>query len=219
VEQALQGLGLADRVGVGTDVEAAFEDAFAGAPGILLCSGTGSVSFGRSESGEVARVGGWGSLLGDEGSGYQVGLESLRRVARHVDGRGPETRLQEAVLEAIGLVHVDELVVWAHDATKGDIARLVPVVARSAEEGDAVAGEILLNAVNELEGHLVTLLENLGPWRERPPLALAGGLLDPDGPLRSRMEETIRRHHVVLQPRELHPALGAARLARAGGSG
>lgn len=213
VEQALAPLDLARDVGVGTDVEAAFEDAFAGGPGILVCSGTGSVAIGRSEDGQVARVGGWGSLLGDEGSGYQVGLESLRRVARHVDGRGPETRLQDAILDAIGLVHVDELVVWAHDATKGDIAGLVPVVARSAADGDAVAGEILLAAVEELEGHLVTLLENLGPWRERPVLALAGGLLDPGGPLRRGMETVLRGHHVSLSGRRLDPARGAARLA------
>lgn len=213
VERALLARQLAEQVGVGTDVEAAFEDAFGGRPGILVCSGTGSIALGRSEAGRVARVGGWGSLLGDEGSGYQIGLESLRRVARHVDGRGPETRLQEAVLEAIGLVHVDELVIWAHDATKGDIAGLAPVVARSADEGDAVAGEILLNAIAELEGHLVTLLEILGPWHARPVVALAGGLLDPGGPLRRGMETLVQGHHVELQPRRLHPVLGAARIA------
>jgi N-acetylglucosamine kinase-like BadF-type ATPase len=215
VEQALSPRGLATRVGVGTDVDAAFEDAFGGGVGILICSGTGSVAVGRSEGGQVARVGGWGSLLGDEGSGYQIGLESLRRVARHVDGRGAETRLQEAVLGAIGLMEVEELVIWAHDATKGDIAGLVPVVARSALAGDAVAREILDQAVEELEGHLVTLLENLGPWRERPPLALAGGLLDPGGPLREGMEAVVRRHHVTPVARRLHPARGAARRARA----
>jgi glucosamine kinase len=213
VEQALSELRLAGRTRVGTDVEAAFEDAFLDQPGILVMSGTGSVALGRSERGRIARVGGWGSLLGDEGSGYAVGLESLKRILWDVDGRGPETRLRKAVMAELGLVDPHELVVWAHDATKGDIAGLVPVVTESAREGDAVAGEILVQAVEELEGHVLTLLTTLGPWTDRPMVALGGGLLDPGGPLRRGMEAVLDRHRIALVARKLHPVLGAARLA------
>lgn len=215
VAHALEARGLAHAVGVGTDVEAAFDDAFDGGPGILLVSGAGSVALGRSERGRVARVGGWGSLLGDEGSGYAVGLEALRRVLRTVDGRGPATGLRDAVMGALGLADPGELVVWAHDATKGDIAGLVPVVAAGAGAGDAVAGEILVSAVEDLEGHVLTLLQTLGPWHARPRVALAGGLLDPGGPLRRGMEQVLERHRIALVPRRLRPAMGAARRARA----
>lgn len=213
VELALTELRVARAVRVGTDVEAAFEDAFGDQPGILVMSGTGSVALGRSERGRVARVGGWGSLLGDEGSGYAVGLEGLRRIVRDIDGRGPETRLRDAVMAELGLVEVPELVVWAHDATKGDIAGLVPVVSESAGQGDAVAGEILVSAVEELEGHVLTMLTTLGPWTGRPRVALGGGLLDPDGPLRRGMEAVLARHRISLVARRLRPTLGAARLA------
>lgn len=218
VVHALGALELARTIGVGTDVEAAFDDAFANRAGILLVSDTGSVALGRSERGRIARVGGWGSLLGDEGSGYAVGLEGLRRVLRTIDGRGPETRLRVAVMSALGLADASELVVWAHDATKGDIAGLVPVVGESAAAGDAVAGEILVSAVEELEGHVVTLLQTLGPWHARPRVALAGGLLDPGGPLRRGMEEVLERHRIALVARRLRPAMGAARRARAAAS-
>lgn len=215
VEQALAGLGLAPSVGVGSDVEAAFDDAFGDGAGILVESGAGSVALGRSERGRVARVGGWGSLLGDEGSGYAVGLAGLRRVLKTVDGRAPDTRLREALMGALGLADPPELVVWAHDATKGDIAGLVPVVAAAARAGDAAAGEILVRAVEDLEGHVLTLLQTLGPWRARPGVALAGGLLDPGGPLRRGMEAALERHRIALVDRRLEPALGAARRARA----
>jgi glucosamine kinase len=213
VEQVLAGLDLAEHLRVGTDLDASFEDAFADRPGILVVSGTGSVALGRSERGRVARVGGWGSLLGDEGSGYAVGLEGLKRVLRDVDRRGAETQLRTALMRAIGLEDPGELVVWAHDATKGDIAGLVPVVAESARNGDAVAGEILVRAVEELEGHVLTLLETLGPWHARPSVGLGGGLLDPGGPLRRGMEAALDRHRIALVERRLDAAQGAARLA------
>ena len=66
--------------------------------GIALISGTGSIVFGRSPHGEMARAGGWGHILGDEGSGYAIGVEALRAVMRAFDGRGPATALTDAVL-------------------------------------------------------------------------------------------------------------------------
>ena len=213
VEMALARHDLAERMEVGTDVEAAFADAFATGPGILVVSGTGSIAWGRSEAGTIGRVGGWGSLLGDEGSGYAIGVEALKRVARDVDGRGEQTRLEEEILGTLGLAFLDDIVEWAQTASKADIAALVPVVAECARDGDAVAGEILVEAVEELEGHILTLLDNLGPWTSRPKVALTGGLLEPGGPLRRGTEAVLRQHRIELVARRLDPAMGAARTA------
>ncbi len=215
VEAALARGGLARRVRVGTDVLGAFQDAFGAGPGILVIAGTGSIAWGRGEDGREARVGGWGSLLGDEGSGYAVGLEALRRVARDVDGRGPGTNLRGRILVRLELSDPDDLVPWSTRAAKSEIAALVPVVGDAAAEGDAVAGEILVKAVEELEGHVLTLLENLGPWSHPPALALAGGLLQPGGPLRRGMERVARLHRLPVLERPLDGARGAAALARA----
>ena len=93
---------LSARTVVGTDVEAAFYDAFRGGPGVLLIAGTGSVAWARGTNDAVCRVGGWGRHLGDEGSGYALGSEGLRSIAHSEDGRGPATALRLGALEALG---------------------------------------------------------------------------------------------------------------------
>ena len=150
---------------MGTDVIAAFHDAFGDGPGVLLIAGTGSIAWGRAEDGREGRVGGWGHHIGDEGSGYAIGVDALRRVARNADGRGPETNAaRTSSSRRLGLAGIDGLVQWAATADGAEVAALAPVVAAAADGGDAVAGEILDHAVEELERHVLTILENLGPW-------------------------------------------------------
>ena len=214
VEQALAGAGVSERLRVGTDIEAAYHDAFGEGPGVLVAAGTGSVAQGVGEDGRRARVGGWGSLLGDEGSGYAIGLGGLRSVLRTADGRGPETQLRTRLLDRVPASGPQELVAWAQSADKADIAALAPAVAGAAADGDTVARDILAGAVAELEGHVLTLLANLGPWAAVPTVALAGGLLGPGGSLRERFEEALRGHPVRLLEQEVDAARGAAALAR-----
>lgn len=212
VEAAAAELELAERIRVGTDVEAAFHDAFGDRPGVLLLSGTGSVAWGRGEDGKVARVGGWGALLGDEGSGYALGLEALRAVARSVDERTAGTRLAPRILTRVGLDDVQDLVPWVALATKGEVAALAPVVLQSAEEGDATAQEILHHATLHLHDHVDTLLERLGPWERAPGVALVGGILGPGGLLESRVRESLADLPVWILDEEVDGARGAARL-------
>lgn len=214
VELELSRLGVAKTVRIGTDVEAAFRDAFAGGAGILLVAGTGSIAYGRSEKGREARVGGWGRLIGDEGSAFAIGVEALRRVAHQADGRAPETNLRTVMLEHLRLPGPGDLVQWSAEASKSQIAALAPVVTEASRAGDRVAGEILANAVHELEGHVLTLLETLGPWHLPPRLALGGGLLVPGGPLRAALEGVLSRQHLEILDRPLDAALGAANLGR-----
>jgi len=68
------------------------------APAVVIVSGTGSIVYGRNANGEAARAGGWGHMIGDEGSGYWIGREALSAVMRAYDGRGPATRLTDAIL-------------------------------------------------------------------------------------------------------------------------
>ena len=93
--------------------------------------------------GEVVQVGGWGQLLGDEGSGYRIGLDGLRAVMRASDGREPRTSLSAAVLDAAGAAEPRDLVGWAARATKGEVAALSVLVAREARNGDPVAARIV----------------------------------------------------------------------------
>lgn len=215
VERELESCGLADRVLVATDVEAAFHAAFGPGPGVLLIAGTGSIAWARNPAGEVVRVGGWGEWIGDEGSGFSIGLAALRAVARAEDRRGPATALRDLVLARLGVERPDALVGWVAEATKGDVAALVPVVSQAASEGDQVASDLLEEAVAELSLHLSAVLERAGAWPEPPGLVLWGGLLVEGGSLHARMVESASALNVRLASSEIDPALGAAKLALA----
>jgi glucosamine kinase len=213
VEVELGRAGVARVTRVGTDVVAAFHDAFADGPGVLLIAGTGSIAWGRAEDGREGRVGGWGRHIGDEGSAYAIGMDALRRIAKNADGRAPETTLRDAVLSRLALPGVDDLVQWTGTAERANVAALAPVVAAAATKGDAAAREIIDRAVDELERHVLAVLENLGPWRRPPQVALAGGLLRPGRALRAPVEAALARLGVPVLEREIDPAMGAGRLA------
>lgn len=177
VEAALQGAGLAERVAVGTDVEAAHADAFGAGRGIVCVAGTGSSVRAVGPRGEVVQVGGWGHLLGDEGSGYRIGLDGLRAVMQASDGREPHTSLGAALLDAAGACAPRDLVGWAARATKGEVAALSELVAREARNGDPVAARIVHRALGAIRAHLKAALERTPGWERLPVVAFVGGLV------------------------------------------
>jgi N-acetylglucosamine kinase-like BadF-type ATPase len=218
VSAALSERGLAACVVVGTDVEAAFQDAFGVGPGVLVIAGTGSIVWARSRSGRVHRVGGWGRHLGDEGSGYALGMAALRRVTRAADGRAPSTELREVLLAALGLGAVEDLVAWVDTASKAAVAALAPLVIRAADRGDAGAQELVADAVTAVRSHVRTALDALAePGQDAQGLdvILWGGLLAGGGPLRARVEGALAEAGISVRARDLDPPMGAARLALA----
>ncbi len=213
VRTELQGRRLAEKVWVVTDAEAAFHDAFADAPGLLLVAGTGSMAWGRGEDGRVARAGGWGLLLGDEGSGYDIGLRALRASARAADGRGAETELLPRLLEQLGLREPEELLGWTAGAGKFEIAALAPLVIGLSETGDGAAAAIVETAIASLLSQVTAVLSRLGPWRAPPGLALAGGLIAPGGPLRDRIVAALADQGCRVLEGPVEAARGAGLLA------
>ena len=122
------------------------------APGIVLIAGTGSIAYGRNAGAEAARAGGWGHIIGDEGSGYWIGREALAAVMRAGDGRGPSTRLTDDILAHFQVTDVSRLprIVYDREVPRMSVAALGPIVQRASEQGDAVATGILERAVGEL---------------------------------------------------------------------
>jgi N-acetylglucosamine kinase-like BadF-type ATPase len=122
------------------------------APGIVIISGTGSIVYGRNVRGEAARAGGWGHMIGDEGSGYWIGRQALAAVMRAADGRGPATRLRGDVLAHFGIEDVSRLprIVYDRDVPRQSVAALGPIIDHAAAQGDAVAARILEEAADEL---------------------------------------------------------------------
>lgn len=133
-------------------------------PGVVLVAGTGSIAYGVNRDRFAARAGGWGHVLGDEGSGYWIGRQALMAVVREADGRGPATRLTALVLEHFGIARVDGLVRQIYDdqMRRHSVHALGPIVDRARAEGDVVAAEILREAGLELTRAAASVIERLG---------------------------------------------------------
>lgn len=193
LQQELERLDIAETVVVISDAEAAMEDAFGEGPGILLIAGTGSIAWGRSPAGTLQRCGGWGPLIGDEGSGAWLGRKALQVIAAANDGREPETALTGALLTALELDEVPAIIAWAANASPADFATLAPAVLSAAEVGDLRANTIVTMAVEELALHIRALARTLFvDERAAIPVALHGGLLGKGRPMRKRLEHRLK---------------------------
>ena len=192
-------------------------------PGVVVISGTGSIAYGVSHRGLAARAGGWGPTLGDEGSGYWIGRRALEAVVRDADGRGPRTALTEKVLAFFSLARPDLLVSEIYHQPHGRraIASLAPEVDRAREDGDLVAGEIMIDAADELAKAAASVITRLDMRGEQFPILLAGGMLKRSGwlvaEIEHRMAEVAPRSEVL--PLTEEPVIGAVRLATAAATG
>lgn len=132
----------------------ALDAAFKGGPGILQIAGTGTNCIGRAPDGGREAAGGWSSRLGDEGSGYWIGLHAVRRALNAYD-RDESTRVLEVVGQIWGTQGVDELVNLGDSTPGPDFAALAPAIDRLAEEGDPVALGVLEQAARDLVGFVL----------------------------------------------------------------
>lgn len=192
--------------------------------GVVALAGTGSFAVGLDRAGRQAEVGGWGPLLGDEGSGYDIGLRALRAVVRASEGRAPETSLTGLLATAWRLSRPRDLVerVYRRGSARQRIAALARVVAAAAREGDAVAREILRQAgqeLGELAGAVVVKLDLRGVGC---PVALVGGVAGAGGGLQEAFTGTVRGIDATCRvvPSRFTPLVGALLLAleQAGGT-
>jgi len=189
------------------------------APGVVIIAGTGSIVYGRNAAGESARAGGWGHMIGDEGSGYWIGREALAAVMRAADGRGPQTDLTAALLGELEIQDVSRLprIVYDRAQPRMAVAALGPLVQRVREAGDAVAGRILERAAEELVLAARSVTARLEMRGEAFGFHLAGSVfrLVPwlVADLTRRLAEVAPRSAVSLL--DVEPAMGAVRLALA----
>ena len=205
VRIALTFAGVAARIIVIGDAEAAMEDALPDHDGVLLIAGTGSIAWARNGE-RVVRVGGWGALLGDEGSGYAIGLAALRHVLRAYDTRAPATALTTHALAHAGVAAAADLVTWAAQAHKRDIAALAPIVLRAAADGDDVAIGIRAATVTDLTELVLTAARTA--TLDAPTVVTTGGVLR-NAELRSLLYDALRA--ALPRARMLDRAVDAAR--------
>jgi len=138
----------------------ALDGAFKGGPGILQIAGTGSNCIGRAPDGGRESAGGWSSRLGDEGSGYWIGLHAIRRALRAYDHEEP-TRILETVGSLWGTRTLEELVNLGDSTPGPDFAALAPAIDKLAEEGDLVALGVLKQAAEDLVNSVLLVRSKL----------------------------------------------------------
>jgi N-acetylglucosamine kinase-like BadF-type ATPase len=138
----------------------ALDAAFEGGPGILQIAGTGSNCVGRAPDGSLETAGGWSSRLGDEGSGYWIGVNSIRR-ALHAYDREETCQVIPKVSEIWGTKDMDEFINLGDSTPGPDFAALAPAISELAEAGDAVAVGILQQAAIDLVGFVLLVRSKL----------------------------------------------------------
>jgi len=211
----LRRLGFRDRVVVTNDARIAF---VAGSPsrvGLALVCGTGSIAWGQNARGEIARAGGWGWHLGDEGSGFWIGVRAVREALRAADGRGAPTRLQEALIAHFEIARPEQILRAVYDGEfpRHRVADFAVKVEEAARGGDEVARSILAAAENELVLAAASVRERLGLGGASYDVVLSGGTFRAVPTLETAVAGWLAAPGARVVSLRDEPALGAVSLA------
>ena len=182
VSDAMKDAGIRNWKLVGDNV-IALAGALDGGAGIILIAGTGSICFGRGRNGEEARSGGWGHLIGDEGSAYALGRDALSAVARAMDGYGKQTMLTSLLASELGLDTRSRIISYTYSGDKSTIAALSHLVETAAAKGDDVALKIIADNAEKMAELVEAVAGKLG--LESTEVAMMGGRLEHDTFLRA----------------------------------
>lgn len=213
VGKALKRLNLAQKIMLHHDAFIALAGATICQPGVVIIAGTGATAFGINREGQRARANGWGSVLGDEGSGHDIGHKILRAVARAHDGRGEATLLTSKLIQYFKLESLLDIVqkVYRNKLSRREIAALAPLVVEAAKEGDRVAARILKQAGEELGTSVVAVIKNLKMEKEKFEIAMTGGVFKAKELILQGFKERVKRvapKARFIKPR-FEPAIGA----------
>jgi len=197
---------------VESDARIALEGAFFGEPGSILIAGTGSIMFGKDANGYIHRVGGFGRVLGDEGSGFHIGRAGLSAVAKSFDNRNNGTLLTELIKENF---HINNSVELINQVYKNnfDIPKITPLVIEAAEKNDEICKNILDKEIEELVEHILAMKKLINT--NVLLISLIGGTITTDNYyanlFKARANEILDIK--IISP-QLPPDVGAALLAK-----
>lgn len=212
MEKSMPGLG-----GIHTipDYVGNWAAATGGEPGVMVISGGGAVAYGRNASGDSLRVGGWGHVLGDEGSGYWIGLEAIKSALKSQAGMIPKTRLEARVMGVFGTKDDRRVLaeVYSGSFSEADVADLVPMVVSLADEGDEAASEILDEAAHNISRLCSAALDQLGMM----PVYPSGGVFKAHGMV-ERLGKCLSEagYGVEVRPKSVETSVGIFLIARGG---
>jgi N-acetylglucosamine kinase-like BadF-type ATPase len=212
----VRSLGLAEQVAVVSDVLPVLAAGTPHCVGIAVIAGTGSVAFGRNAEGETQLCGGWGYLLGDEGSGYYVGHLAIWRALNKLELNSIPDPLTAAILGALGANSIMDVTkaVYTSADPRAIVASIAPIVVELAEAHVAEA-ESILYAAGDLLGRLVLRTANLLDLTDQPfALGAAGGLIVGSKHVREQLQTWSRKFHLQCEMTVVNePLEGCVRLA------
>lgn len=217
VSALFQNLPYLGNVTVESDAQVALSGAFSGEEGIIIIAGTGAICFGRDKNGPVVRSGGWGYLLGDEGSGYFIGQQAIIAALKDLDGRGEKTELRPAIEKRYQLASIDEIIpkIYKQQIDRTEIAGLAPLVFGLAAENDAEAADIIRRTGHE-QGRLAkAVAERLALINKKIRVALIGGVFNQRDILENEIAKELYELSwdvEIIEP-EFPPVVGAVLLA------
>jgi glucosamine kinase len=194
----------------------AMEAAFGGGPGVIVIAGTGSIAYGRNAKGQLARAGGWGFAISDDGSGHWIGRAAVKASLRAYDQAGHESTspLLEGIMKFWGVGLVEQLVVMAN--SNPNFAALLPTVLSATEAGDEVARNVLTQAGSELAGLAGIVMDRIFEKDESVPVAVSGGVFYNCPLVQQIFDDSVRTAYpqASLNPTAVDPVSGALALAR-----
>ena len=185
-------------------------------PCVLVLSGTGSCCFGRNPAGKIAKAGGWGHMLGDGGSGYEIGMSALREVIGEFDRSGKLPKLGQQFLRRLQLNEPDEFIAWAQAADKTEVSALAVEVFAAWNCGDRRAALILSRSAKNLVANASACARRLNPSGKRVEFVFAGSNLLKQPRFTRLVALSLKRvwPRAVITPLVRESAWGAVELAR-----
>ena len=185
--------------------------------GVMIICGTGSNCYGINEQGREAKVNGWDYILGDEGSGYEIGIKALRALMRAYDGRGESTLLSKTVLEDLNIKNISELIKWAYSDyfSKDRVAAIAKTVCKTAEMGDKISKKILKEEADEAIISVKTVVDKLGLADKEFDLVFVGNVFKCEKYFKSVLMRKLKSKFTKInfKPLTKKPVEGAIKLA------
>ena len=208
-----------DQITVVGDMVIALEAAFGDGPGVIVIAGTGSIAYGRSRNGQIARAGGWGFAVSDEGSGHWIGRGALAASLRAWDeSQAEHAPMLDGLMKSWKIETREKLVMAANATPPPDFAALFPSVLALAESGDPIARDVLTEAGRELANLAGIVMRRLFSDAASVQVAMSGGVFRSSALVRQVFYNSLRLEcpDAVLNPGVIEPVRGALEIARKG---
>ena len=188
-----------------------------GRPGVVVRAGSGAIAYGVNARGEQAQCGGWGKMLGDEGSGYWIARRALNACCRAHDGVELRTQLEALLLKHLEMTDLKQLhqAVLAETLNVAAITGMAEIVSRAAAQGDKAARRILREAGKELALSALAVLRKLNMEQEPVLVGTVGGVFRAGRAVLRPFREIVKQAapNATIAPPRVSPAVGAALIA------